>query len=304
MQDGETMDEIRWDDWRAFLELARHGTLGGAAGVMGVNASTVHRRIAGLEATLGVALFERSNRGYALTQVGEALLPEATAVEEGVLTMRRVATGHDRAAVGTVVLTMPETLLEVIAPRLAAVRHLAPGLRPVLRAVDHMLSIGDEADLALRPSATPPEHAVGRKVGTIGWAVYSSAPDSGANAPWVVYGAGAGPRAAAAWRQRQFGDADILYEVTTVGAMHRVLRCTPAIGLLPCFVGDLDPTFSRVSTLVDEAATDLWLLTHADLRRSARVRAMKEVLLPILDEARPLLAGAMGVDMVGALGRV
>lgn len=290
------MDELRWDDLRAFLAVARGGTLAAAANQLAVNASTVHRRMLALEQALSAVLFERSPRGYVLTSVGEALVAEAEEVEEAVLRVRRAATGHDRSAQGPVVLTLPETLLEVIAPRLAAVQHLCPGLRPVLRADDRMLELGSDADMALRPSNTPPEDAIGRKVGRIAWAVYSSTVAPADKDHWVVYEEGADARGSTGWRRRVHPDVPVLFEVSGVGSMHRVLGCTGSRGLLPCYLGDSDPRLQRRSPIIAEADTELWLLVHADLRRSARVRALMDLLLPELEAARPLLAGELGVS--------
>lgn len=293
-------DSLKWDDLRGFLAVARRGSLAAAGETLGVNASTVHRRMAALEEALGAPLFDRTPRGYALTGVGEALLPEAEAVEEAVLSARRAVTGHDATAQGPVVLTLPETLLGVIAPRLAAVQHRCPGLRPVLRADDRVLDLGVDADVALRPSHAPPEDAVGRRVGRIAWAVYGSAADDGRGGsgggpePWVVYCEGAGPREATRWQRREHADDAVLFEVSSVGAMQRVLACTGARGLLPCYLGDATPALRRRTPLVAEAATDLWLLIHADLRRSARVRALIDLLEPELEAAGPLLAGELG----------
>ena len=86
---------------------------------------------------------------------------------------------------------------------LAAVHAQCPGLRPVLRSDDRMLDLGADADVALRPSNTPPEDAVGRKVGRIAWAVYSSAEVPQQGEHWVVYQPGTGPRGATAWRRRE-----------------------------------------------------------------------------------------------------
>lgn len=287
------MSELRWDDLRAFLAVARGGTLAAAAADLGVNASTVHRRMSALEGGLEAVLFDRTPRGYSLTNVGEALVVQAEEVEEAVASVRRTAIGHDRSAQGRVTLTLPETLLEVIAPRLAAVQLQCPGLRPVLRANDRLLDLGAEADVALRPSEHPPESAVGRKVGVIAWAVYSSSA-SAKSRHWATYVPGAGPRAATAWRRRVHRDVPVLFEVSSVGAMHRVLGCTGAQGLLPCYLGDPDPRFERRTPVIEEANTPLWLLIHADLRRSARVRALLDLLTPELEGARALLDGSSG----------
>lgn len=285
------MDDLRWDDLRVLLAVARAGTLAGAGDALGVNPSTVHRRVAALELALGARLFDRDPRGYALTPLGEALLPRAEEVEEAVLATRRAATGHDRTATGPVRLTLPETLVSVIAPALAAVCDAAPGLRPVLLAHDAVLDLGADADIALRPATTPPDEAVAHKVGRVAWAVYGPAHDPGETA-WVAYAPHAGPRAAIAWFAAHHPDAAVLMEVTTVGAMHRVLACTRARGLLPCYLGDPDPRLARRTDPLPDAAVDLWLLVHADLRRSARVRALLDLLRPHLEAMRLLLEGA------------
>lgn len=288
------MDELRWDDLRVFLAVADEGTLARAAARLGVNASTAHRRVAALEEAMEAALFHRDPRGYSLTEVGEALVPHARDVEESVMAARRAVVGHDRSASGPVTLTMPETLVAVIAPALLSLRGDCPGLHPIVRADDRRLDLGREADVALRPGNHPPDDAVGRKVGVIGWAVYApKKPVRGARAAgrWCVYSDRAGPVAARAWRLRHHRDVPILAEVDTVGSMHRVLASTrAATGLLPCYVGDADPALRRVE-VVDEADTDLWMLVHADLRRSARVRALLDHLAPYLTQLGETLRG-------------
>lgn len=287
------MDSLRWDDLRAFLAVARTGTLAEGAAALEVNASTVHRRVAALEAALSADLFERTPRGYALTHLGEALLPHAEEVEAAVSGLRRTASGHDRTAQGPVILTLPESLVTVIAPCLAAVRAACPGLRPILRADSRLLDLGSEADLALRPDNNPPASAVGRRVGRIAWAIYGP-PASVGDPPWVLYGADGGPSAARRWQAGLATTAPVLVEVSSVGAMQRMLTNSPTRGLLPCYLGDPDPGLTRRSPPIDSMTTDLWLLIHADLRRSARVRALVDLLVPQVEDAAALLAGEAG----------
>ena len=254
---GLVMGEMRWDDIRVFLEVARTGTLAGAAASLGVNSSTVLRRVTALEIALGVTLFQRTPRGYTLTPTGEAVVEDAGAADEVMASLRRRATGHDRMARGQVTLTMPETLVSLVAPCLATLRVMCPGLQPVIRAEDRMLDLGREAEVALRPSARPPEDAVGRRLGTIAWAVYGT--DAERVLPWVVYSEEAGPRAARAWRLAHHGDVQPVVSVTSVGAMQRVLRGVEGQGLLPCYLGDTDRSLVRRSARVESAATSLWL---------------------------------------------
>ena len=283
------MNDFSWDDVRVFVEVGRAGTLTGAAEVLGINTSTAHRRIAALERALGVELFQRDPRGYSLTPVGEAMMSQAEEIETGVATLRRTATGHDRTARGPVTLTMPETMLSIVVPQLASICEECPGLRPILRLDDRVLDLGAEADIAIRPSSSPPAAAVGRKLGRVAWAVYAR--NDADTKVWLTYTADAGPRGAREWVARHFPAEPVLAEVSSVSAMYRCVLATAARGMLPCYLADADENLSRRSEIVEEVSVDLWLLLHANLRRSARVRAMVEMLTPRLEQARPLFAG-------------
>ena len=279
----------RWDDLRLFLAVARTGTLTAAAEELGVNASTVHRRVAALEADAEVTLFERGPRGYALTGAGEALLPRAIEAEEAVFAARRAMVGHDRAVRGTVRITLPPSLISWLARHLVAFRGSCPDVQPVLAEDHSMLDLGHAADVALRTGDDPPPAAVGRRLGQVAWCRYRG-PGADAEPPWVVY-SGLDHVAAVRWRERTHRAVPVCMAVSSVAGMHRLLVHTPAQGLLPCYLGDPEPALRRVGEPVPEAATTLWLLIHADLRRAARVRALVDFLVPRLAAEVGLLAG-------------
>ena len=115
-----------WDDLRVFLAVARAGSLSGAARSLGVNHSTVFRRIAGLEETLDVRLFERLPNGYALTPAGEETLGIVECIEDDVATLNRTVTGQDLRLSGTVRITTVDMLALWLLPR-----HLAASGRPI-----------------------------------------------------------------------------------------------------------------------------------------------------------------------------
>ncbi len=158
-----------------------------------------------------------------------------------------------------------------------------------MRADDRILDLGSDADLALRPSNEPPPSAVGRKVGKIAWCVYGSSTE--ADIPWVIYSEGSGPAAASAWRRKHHPNVPVLLEVGAGGALHEGVAGGRAWGLSHCALGDPPPSVERVGSPSPEASADFWLLSHADRKRSARVRAMVELLVPRLEEMAPLLAG-------------
>ena len=282
---------MKWDEIGSFLAVARGGTLSAAAKNEGVNASTLLRRLRSLEESLGVDLFERAPRGYALTHVGAALVAHAEEVEEAVAAFRRVAVGHDQQARGEVSITLPPSLVPMVSESLRDFSSLCPAVRLRFIVDPSALELGVEADIALRVSGAPPESAVGRKVAHVAWGIYAS---SGAlagidpeSAPWVTYSVGAGPQRATRWRRDRYPEARAILSVNSVAAMRDALRAGgQRVGMLPCYLGDFDDTLATVSAPIEDAGEDLWLLVHADLRRAARVRALLDFLGPRLDARR------------------
>src|SRR5688500_700479 len=98
-----------WDALRSFLAVARHRSLQGAARAIGVNHSTMFRRLNTLEARLGVRLFDRSPRGYALTAAGEHMLASAERVEDEILGLERRLLGGDVRLAGSLRVTTTDT---------------------------------------------------------------------------------------------------------------------------------------------------------------------------------------------------
>ena len=289
--------ELRWDDLRIFLLLARTGTLTAAAEALGVHASTTHRRLSALEGALGTRLFDRTPAGLTLTAAGEAMRPLAAQVEDDVDALIRAISGRDQSPRGTVRLTAPEPLLPLLVDSLAAFRHRFP-------AVDLQVSFSDrfydlsrrEADVAVRPSAAPPERAVGRRVSAVAWAPYASrqalaAGDPG-GLPWATYGDDLSRLAAVTWWRAHHSDAPVLMAVNSVSAMQRVIACSPCRGLLPCFVGDRTAELVRLGPPIDAPESGLWILVHPDLRRAVRVRSLLDHLWAALVQHRDLFAGA------------
>ena len=155
---------MRWDDLKVALAVARAGAVSPASRVLGVNVTTIYRRLDALEQALGHPLFDRA-QGYVLTPVGSDVLEHARAVEEETLALQRRVMGHDRQASGPVRVTMPESLLSLVLPLMWSFREEHPRIEPVLETGDRMFDLQRrEADIAIRPSPNPPTEAVGRQV--------------------------------------------------------------------------------------------------------------------------------------------
>lgn len=293
-----------WDDLRLFLAVARSGTLSGAARTLGVNHSTVFRRIGAFEEALGVRLFERQPNGYLLTPAGEEMQAGALRVEEEIAGLSRKVTGQDLRLSGTVRVTTIDMLAFGLLPRhLAGFRKAYPGIEIELIVGNATLNLSRrEADVALRVGNEPPESLVGRRAGRLMFAVYGSAdycsentePDL-ARHDWIGFDA---EHAALVHRFSSFlPDVKPAMRANSVAAAVAATKAGLGLGPLPCSIADLEPDLVRVAPLPDNFTLDLWLLTHEDLRRTARIRAFLDFVADALMKEAPLLEGRLnGVD--------
>ncbi|TNF20670.1 MAG: LysR family transcriptional regulator [Rhodobacteraceae bacterium] len=278
-----------WDDLRVFLAVARAGSLSGAARSLGVNHSTVFRRIAGLEDTLEVRLFERLPTGYALTPAGEETLGIVESIETEVATLNRTVTGQDLRLSGTVRITAVDMLAFWILPdHLARFRDAYPRIEIGVTVGNEALDLSRrETDIALRIGNTPPETLVGRRVGQLRFAVYGAPaycaahPETGlADHAWIGLEGGHG---ALTRRFEAFlpGVRPALRS-NSVACTVRMAKAGLGLAALPCAIAEQKPDLIRLADLPADFGLDLWLLTHEDLRHTARIRAVMDFLTAAL----------------------
>ncbi len=288
------------------LALARGAGLAGAAELLGVDPSTVHRRIGALEQRFGHALFERHRRGgWLATAMGERLLASATRMEEEVASAERALASEDAQLEGIVRLTTTDTLAqELLMPMLATLHEQHPGLAIELRVANRLLLFArGETELALRGGARPNERSVvARKLAELGGTVYGSR-------AWLERNPRPRRRSELSEHRFVLGDeslAHIIYSERAEalrGSTPPALRCDSllaqraaveaglGIAVLPCFLGDRSPTLVRLFAPDPELTEPLWLVVHEELRRVARVRVVADFLANALAELGPELAG-------------
>ncbi|HSH43209.1 MAG TPA: LysR family transcriptional regulator [Arenicellales bacterium] len=282
------MDEqkLLWDDLRTILAIARAQSLSGAARHLGVSHATVFRRLGAIEERLGVKLFERSRSGYAPTPAGEDVVEAAKRMDTEVTNIERRVAGRDLLPSGTVRVTTTDVLLDgVLSPVFAEFRRSHPEIFLEVAVSNVLFSLSKrEADVAIRPTRSPPENLVGRRIGSLAQAVYGSAfryPGTG-HAPGLDDVEWVGPDERMAyvqletWMKTRVPDERCRYRVDTLQGMRAGVRDGLGVAVLPCYLGDSDGRLVRLSGVIPELATDLWLLTHPDLRRVARIRAFTE----------------------------
>lgn len=294
---------MEWDDLRFVLAVAEAGSLAGAARRLGVNHTTVLRRIGAFEKRLGVRLFERLPTGYVPTAGGEELIAAARAVDETVTRLERKLAGKDLRLSGVVRVTTTDTLMDSILPdMLRAFRDSHPGIQVEVAISNLMFNLTKrEADVAIRPASKPPETLVGRRVAKIAFAIYAS-PRYLADNPrqdlpghrWVVPDDSLAGTAAGKWMRSQFAGSEIALRADSLLALRQAAQAGLGLAPLPCYLGDAAPDLVRVDGPIAEMETSLWILTHADLRHTARIRAFTEFAANALAQRRPLFEGAHG----------
>ncbi len=294
-----------WDDLRIFLATTRAGTLARAGEALGINQSTVFRRIGALEERLGAQLFERRSRGYVLTATGERLSALVARMEDDVHAIERELVGSDQQLRGDVRVTTTDTLaIQLIGPYLAEFAKKCPGVRVSVNVDNRMFALGrGEADVAIRPGARPTEQdVVPRRICRVAGALYASADYVARN--------GTPRRRADLVRHRIIGVDESLAHVryarhvdNLVGDASIAMRCSSlltqcmaveqglGIAALPCFMLDRNPNVVRLFACEPELDNELWLVVHRDLRRAARIRAFVDSMTQQLEADRDLLQG-------------
>jgi|1186.fasta_scaffold39383_1 DNA-binding transcriptional LysR family regulator len=276
---------LSWDDFRYVKAIADTRSLAGAAQELSVNHSTVFRRLAQIEEQLGSRLFERSRGGYALTPCGEEMVRLAERMGEDIVAFERQVTGHDLRPSGELRVTTNDTvLIYLMTDIFAGFRGAYPEISLDVVVANQALNLSKrDADVAIRATDRPPEALIGRRAASIAWAVFAASekapqnfdPQSGArDAEWIGFGDNLANLKAAKWLKERGGK--VVYRINTVLGLAEATAAGMGLGLLPCFIGSKTPGLTRISSPIADVVDDLWLLTHADLRATARVRAFMD----------------------------
>jgi len=295
-----------WNEPRLVLAVARAGSLTQAAKALGIDHSTVFRRLNALEERLGVRLFERLGGGvYRPTPAGERMTAAAERMEDEALALDRDLAGRDHRLTGRLRVTSSETLAyRLLTAQLAAFRQAHSGITVELVIENRVLSLARrEADIALRPVRPKEGNLWGRKLADVAWAVYGARtlldengslpfPAEIARHPLIGWDEGVTGIGAAAWLERVAPTEAIVYRTTSL--VNQLIAAKSGLGLavLPCYLADPEADLVRaLPDPVPELSTELWIVTHADLKGTARVRAFFDLVGEGLARRRELFAG-------------
>jgi DNA-binding transcriptional LysR family regulator len=274
-----------WDDLRYILAVHRHGSLARAAKALGLNKSTISRRIAAIESELGVVLMQRTAAGYEFTAAGETAALAAERMERTVNELVGAVGEVDRQAKGTVRVTVPAWFAQyLIIPELAEFRRTHPGLDVHLITTDEVLDLGRrEADIALRNVRPTQQSLIVRKGGLLDFAMYASREyialhgmprdrEDLASHHLIAY------RDAIAYVQahRWINDLAerVAFRASDAASMLDAVAAGLGIGVLPCILAVGAPGLACVETVGSPQPEMIWIVTHPDTREVERVRVV------------------------------
>ena len=287
--------DIAWDDLRLVLAIARAETLAGAARTLGLHHATVYRRLIACERALGTALFERDRGRHVPTAVGAEWVAVADDMDGAVVDAARRIAGRDVTPAGTVHLTTTDTLLHgLVSPMLATFRERFPAIRLDVRLSNAPFDLARrDADLAIRAADEPPDPLIAQRLGEIVMARYRCAQHAPPSNAWVGLSEAVPFAALHRWMAAGVDADDIALQVDSMLAMQRAAADGLGDALLPCYLADTDAQLLRVGAPIPELTTPAWLLVHPDMRRTARVRALRDALIDAFasPDVRSRLAG-------------
>jgi DNA-binding transcriptional LysR family regulator len=288
-------EALHWDDVRLFLALCRARTVGEAASQLGVDASTVSRRLVTMEEALAASLFDRGRDGVALTAAAEELMPVAEQIEEMMNRFANAAEGLERDVSGLVRITCPPDVAEVvIAPLLPELLGTHPGLRVALDAGEPVVDLTRrEADIALRTVRPERGDLVMTKLMTFHW-VLAAAPRvaktlgtlrAWVDAPWIGWGPKYSRIAPARWFDAHVKGVEPVVRSDSLNVQVATVASGVGVGLVP------EPSIAayglarvKVAPSLREAASewpadDFFLVTHRALKDVPRVRVVWDCLV-------------------------
>jgi DNA-binding transcriptional LysR family regulator len=296
-----------WNDLRLVLAVQRASGLGSAAAALGVDHSTAFRRLNALEKKLGVRLFERLPGGiYQATPAGVRMASAAERMEDEALALDRAIAGRDHRLSGRLRVTSSETLAySRLTKHLAAFRAAHPGIVVELAISNRVLSLSRrEADIALRPVRPRENDLWGRKLADVAWTFYAapavlkaiggplSRAKEAARHPLIGWEEHAGGIMAAAWLGRAVPDSAFVYRTSSLVNQLVAAKAGIGLALLPCYLGDGQGDLVRaLASPISELAAELWIVTHADLKATARVRAFFDIVGDGLAREHDVFAG-------------
>lgn len=295
---------IDWSDIAVFLAVAEEGSLSKAAKRMAVSQPTVGRRLSALEERLGSTLFVRTAQGLRLTDAGRVILENAQRMNDEAAAIARAAEGRNSGLAGPVTVSIVEGLSNMwLTPQLSEFQKRYPDILVRLRVEATAANLVQrEADIAVRLFEPMQQSLIAKKVATIAFGIYASKAYLDAHGrpqrledivehAMVCSDGDVDPNAAAGFRQFLPAWGRFVFVSNSITATMTATRSGLGIGVHAINWSGIYPDLERLFPAFTAGEVDIWLVTHEELRTSARIRAMFDFLAERLSESAASFAG-------------
>jgi DNA-binding transcriptional LysR family regulator len=280
---ARTQYRIGAADLEVVLALTRGRNLAAAGERLHVDASTIFRSLQRLERNLGQRLFERTRAGYAPTELATQLAGHAEEMEVALESARSSIESAPTQVSGSVRITTTDTILHgLVAPALLTLKETHPLLSFELHTGNELASLTRrDADVAVRATKRPPQHLVGRNVGTIRVALYAGRQRGAPNwadvqagrVDWITVDDALPEHPSVVWRKRHLPRVVPRYRVSSILSVLELVALGVGVGIVPLFLTSRRSDVTQLTDALEEAETELWLLTHPESRHLRRVAA-------------------------------
>lgn len=261
------------DDILLIGTLARMGKPDLAAAALNIHLATVYRRLKDLEREASAPLFQRLSGRYQPTPLGDELVRAAAAIETTLAEARRQLSGGKQRLEGRITITTVDSLVAIIAPLFSSFRARHPGISFELVVSNGFADMARyEAEVAIRPTRSPPETLVGQRAGSFGYGVYAVGGD---DLPWIVLDDSLAAIPSSRWLSGRVSEAETILRVNSMWAAGQAAAAGLGKALLPDYLGR-QFALAEVGAPVSELESEVWLLIHPDLRRTPRIQAFVE----------------------------
>lgn len=291
--------KLNWDDVRVVMAVAKSGTLVQAANFLKCSHPTVFRRVQAIELALSVKLFERSHSGYLATDAAIDLIRLAEQFDTDLGRIELKMAGRDEQPSGDVSLTTTDTLMHILLPTMLTRLSVdLPAIRLSVSVSDTLMNLNRrEADIAVRSGGAPPENLIGRKVCGIAVALYRPvhwhhvSMSNLDQFPWVIPDETFAHLASSNWLAEHGLVEKAVIRCSSMVAVASLANAGAGLAILPCYLGDISPGLRRIGPPVRAFDSELWLLSHPDMRRVKRIRAVLDYLMDAMKGQADLMDG-------------
>jgi len=260
---------INYDDVQLVAAIARAKSVLRAQATLGGHVATIYRRLRSLERKVGGLLFERIGDALAPTSRAEPFLEAAADLAERLADVDRRVAAQDDRLVGPLQVTTADSLLPAVCDCLLEFRRSHPEVQISLEVANAFADLRlREADVAIRPTTSPPETLIGRRAATFSFRPYH-APKSLPG--WIGFSAEMSSVPAARWVDEHVAQAEITLRISGMYAAAQASAAGWGKAVLPDYLGKHFGLLSAGNT-IEQLDSDLWVLFHPDLRTNARVQ--------------------------------